>query len=144
MKPFNVQIVHVGTMDNRGTQALLLSDVSIVREIIGENTHVSVSTWDTKGVAAMNAKLEDVVPPFIDIPYQKVDSMAKKYNFTRESLKYKVFALGILSFMSIQALLSAFSVILLKAGISPLYRHEAFKTLKESNLVVSYSDENFK
>ncbi|MEM2144621.1 MAG: polysaccharide pyruvyl transferase family protein [Candidatus Jordarchaeaceae archaeon] len=88
--------------------------------------------------------LDAVVPPFIDIPYQKADSMARKYNFNRESLKYKIFALGFLFFMLIQVALSVFSVIILKTGAKPLYRYASFKILKECTLVVSCSDENFK
>ena len=144
MKPFKVHIIHVGTMDNKGTQALLLSDVSIIREIIGDSSLLSVSTGDIKGVNELGMNIDAVVSPFIDIPYQKVDSMARRYNFNRESAKYKVFALGILFFMMIQAALSVFSVILLKVGAKALYRYDAFKSLTECNLVVSYSDENFK
>lgn len=144
LTPVNVHIIHVGPMDNKGSQALLLSDVSIIREITEGNVCLSVSTSDVEGVKQIDSNLEAVVPSLIDIPYQKVDSIARKYNFNRESVKYKVFALGILFFMSIQVTLSVFSVILLKAGAKPLYRYDAFKKLKECNIVVSYSDENFK
>ena len=139
-----VHIIHVGPMDNKGSQALILSDVEIIREITNEKVGISVSTGDVEGVKELNANLVAVVPPFIDIPYQKADSMARKYNFQRESLKYKVIALGFLFFMIVQAALSVFSVLLLKARIRPLYRFDSFKRLKECDLVVSYSDESFK
>jgi polysaccharide pyruvyl transferase WcaK-like protein len=131
-------------MNNIGTKALLSSDVAIIREITAGKVAISVSTSDIEGVEGLNLNLGAVVPPFIDIPFQKADSMAKKYDFQRESLKYKVFALGFLFFMTIQAALSMFSVLLLKVGGSPLDRHDAFERLAESDLVVSYSDENFK
>ena len=139
-----VHIVHVGPMNNIGTKALLSSDVAIIREITDGKVAISVSTSDIEGVEGLNLNLGAVVPPFIDIPFQKADSMAKKYDFQRESLKYKVFAVGFLFFMAIQAVLSMFSVLLLKVGVSPLDRRDAFERLAECDLVVSYSDENFK
>ncbi|MBN2259200.1 MAG: polysaccharide pyruvyl transferase family protein [Clostridiales bacterium] len=139
-----VHVIHVGTMDNRGSQALILSDISIIREITGGDVDLSVSTNDVEGVKKLNADLKSVVSPFVDIPFQKVDALGKKYNFQRTSLKYKMFALGFLFFMGIQCLSSIFSVILLKLGVRPFYRYENLKNLKECKLVVSYSDENFK
>ena len=131
-------------MDNKGTQALLLSDVSIIREITQNRAMFSVSTGDIQGVRALEANIGAIVPPLLDIPYQKADSMAKKYGFMRSSFKYKVFASGLTLFMLIQAVLSVLSVFSIKAGAKGLYRHQALEKINESDLVVSYSDENFK
>ncbi len=144
LSSFKVHIIHGGTMDNKGTQALLATDVSMVREITNDRALVSISAGDIKGVTEMNMRIDSVVPPFVDIPFQKVDTMAVKYNFHRNSLKYKVFAVGTFLFMFIQIILSAFSAALIKAGLKPIYRQKAFEKMKESDLVISCSGENFK
>jgi polysaccharide pyruvyl transferase WcaK-like protein len=131
-------------MDNKGTQALLLSDISVIKDVVKKNVSFSVSTTDVNGVKQLNLILDAIVPPLIDIPYQKTDSLAKKFGFDRNSLKYKAFALACLLLMPIQAVLSIISVLLIKSKLRAFYRVEALKRVKDCDLIVSYSDENFK
>ena len=139
-----VHIIHVGNMVNKGTQALLKSDVSILREILGEDIILSVSTTDVNGVKRLNLPLNAVLPPLVDIPYEKADFYAKRLGFTRADLSYKVFAAGSLILMFFQILLSAFSAFLEKLGLRGIYRAHVLECMKNADVVVSYSDENFK
>lgn len=144
MKNSNVHIIHAGTMDNWGTQALLLSDISMIKRVLDENVIFSISASDINGVKNLNQNLDAIVPPMIDIPYQKADSLAKKFGFGRESLRYRVLALACLGFMVIQALASIFSAVLEKNNFKAFYRAESVKRLNNCDLVISCSGENFK
>lgn len=139
-----MHIIHVGNMSNKGTQGLLKSDVSVIRDVVAGDVAFSVSTTDVEGVKRLNLPLDAIFPPIVDIPYEKADLFARKFGFTRDSWRYKVFALGSLIFMFIQAILSVFSVVLVKAGLRAFYRGEVLEHFRGSNLVISYSDENFK
>ena len=139
-----MHIIHVGNMANKGTQALLKSDVSVLRDVVDGNVAFSVSTTDIEGVRRLNLSLDAVLPPIVDIPYERTDVYAKKLEFTRASVKYKVFALGSLILMFIQALISVYSAVFVKLGLKGFYRADVLKYIKNSHVVVSYSDENFK
>ena len=76
MLPFNVHLVHVGHMANKGTQALLTCDVQVIKEIIKDSA-ISVSTTDVEGVEQLGLRLKAVLPPMIDIPYEKADRYVK-------------------------------------------------------------------
>lgn len=144
MEPFRVHIIHVGNMANKGTQALLNSDVSLIRDVVGPNVEISVSTTDVEGVRKLDLSLEAVFSPIIDIPYEWADYYARRFGFSRASWKYKVFALWSLFFMPVQMLLSVVSVIFVKHGLRPIFRSDLLQLVKGSSVVVSYSDENFK
>lgn len=144
LKSFKVHIIHVGNMNNKGTQALIKSDVSILRNIVNGDVAFSVSTTDIEGLKRLNLSLDAVLPPMVDIPYERTDAYAKRFGFTRASTKYKVFAMGGLIFMFVQALMAAFSAVVVKLGLKGLYRVEVLENVKNSHIVVSYSDENFK
>jgi polysaccharide pyruvyl transferase WcaK-like protein len=131
-------------MKNKGTQALLESDVRILRENFGVDTSVSVSTTDVDGVRRMRLPLKRIFPPIVDIPYEKADFFASRLGFDRRSVRYKLFALSSLLAMFFQMTFSAFSAVLVKAGFHGFYRSEILTTMKNCDLVVSYSDENFK
>jgi polysaccharide pyruvyl transferase WcaK-like protein len=131
-------------MNNKGTQALLKSDVSVVREILNDNVSVSVSTTDIEGVNRLDLPLDAVVPTLLDIPYEKADSYAKKLGFSRGSPKYKIVAVASFLFMFVQTLLVLVSVVLSKIGVAPLYNKSVLRSIKECDLMVSCSDENFK
>lgn len=144
MGSFKVHIIHVGNMANKGTRALLKSDISVVRDIVNGDVAFSVSTTDIEGVKRLNLSLDAVLQPMVDIPYEKADAFAKRFGYTRASLKYKVFAIGSLIFMFVQALMSLLSVVLFKLGLKGFYRVNVLEHVKNSHVVVSYSDENFK
>jgi polysaccharide pyruvyl transferase WcaK-like protein len=137
-----VLLIHVGNLNNKGTQALLKSDVSLVKEIFS-NAVFSVSTTDVEGVARFGC-FERVLSAFIDIPYEKADFYAKRLGFSRDSWRYKVFAFACLFWMFVELLMAAMSTVMIKIGLKPFYRAALLEEIKESDVVISYSDENFK
>ena len=129
-------------MNNKGTQALLKTDVSVIRELV-QNVTVSVSTTDEEKVKELYPSMA-VFPPLIDIPYERADFSAKKAGFSRGSLKYKIVAFAGLILMFVEVWLATVSALLCRLGLKPFYRAALLQTMKESDLIVSYSDENFK
>ena len=143
MVNFKTHFIHVGNMNNKGTQALFASDVAIVKEIV-DGASASVSTSDIPGVTKMKLPLTHILPPMVDIPYDKADQICKSRGYGRSSLYYKGLSLAILMLMPVQMVFSLFSVMLSRMGLKPLYRTEVVEQMKNSNLVISHSDENFK
>jgi polysaccharide pyruvyl transferase WcaK-like protein len=139
-----VHIIHVGHMANKGTQALILSDFSVIKRITGGAASISVSTTDIQGVRKLGAAFSSILPTIIDIPYEQADVYAKRAGFSRRSVKYKIFAFGCLFNMFVQIIASSFSAVSSKAGLRPLFRFEIMDRIKECDVVVSCSDENFK
>lgn len=139
-----VHIIHVGHMANKGTQALLLTDFSVIRGITKGFASVSVSTTDVKGVKELEAEFSSILPTIIDIPYEQADVYARRVGCSRRSVRYKVFALGSLLGMLVQIAVSAFSAACSKVGLKPLYKPKIIGRIKECDIVVSCSDENFK
>ncbi len=137
-------LIHVGNMANKGTQALLRCDISLIAKIVLDKVAFAVSTTDVQGVRKLNLPLAAVFPPMVDIPYERADILAKQRRVSRDSWKYKAVALASLMSMPIQMVLSALSAVLLKNGLRPFYRSEFLENLKNSRIIVSYSDENFK
>ena len=80
----------------------------------------------------------------VDIPYDKADQMIKKLGGKRTDLSYKVIAFGLLLYMIPQILFTIFSIFLANLGLKPLYRGSVVNRFKNSDLVISHSDENFK
>jgi polysaccharide pyruvyl transferase WcaK-like protein len=130
-------------MNNKGTQALICSDVSVLHEAF-EGISISVSTTDIDGVKKLNLPLNRVSPPMVDVPYDKADQISKKLGFDRSSFFYKILTLALLVLMPVQIILSLVSVILTKTGLTAVYRKEVIDSIKNCNVVISHSDENFK
>jgi polysaccharide pyruvyl transferase WcaK-like protein len=139
-----IHIIHVGNMANMGTQALLKSDVNIIRDIFNENVSVSVSTADVPGVRSLDLPVDAIFPTLIDIPYEAADSFAKKSGWTTRGFRYKIIALLSLFKMFIQMYFSLLSTILIRLGSKASYRPEIMQAMNECDVVVSCSDENFK
>jgi len=116
----------------------------VIKDIIKGDISFSVSTTDIEGVNKLNLPLAAVLPPTVDIPYEKADYFAQKYGFTRESLRYKSFVVAGLILMLIQITLSVISVMLVKIGLRAFYRAHVLERIKDCRLVISYSDDNFK
>jgi polysaccharide pyruvyl transferase WcaK-like protein len=131
-------------MSNKGTQALLKSDVLLIHETVGQNVAVSVSTTDIKGVKKQNLPLKKITSPMIDIPYEKADSYAHEHGLQRYGWRYKMFAVASFFYMFVQILLSLLSVAMIKIGIKPMYRSNSLELINNSDVVVTCSDENFK
>lgn len=144
MAQSKILIIHVGDMDNKGSEVLLRSDISVIKEVVKDDVFLSVSTVNVEGVKKLNLPLNAVLPPTVDIPYKTADSLARKSGITRNTSKYKVFAIVSLIYMFIQTLLSVVSAVFIKIGLKPFYRSEIFSHMKNCDLVISCSDENFK
>jgi len=131
-------------MNNKGTQALFKSDVYAINDIVNNEVFISVSTTDIEGVKRLNLSLNAVLPPVVDIPYEKADQLARKFGCGRGGLRYKGFALAMLVYMFVQVLLSVFSIVFVKAGLKAFYRGQVMEHVKNCDLVISHSDESFK
>jgi colanic acid/amylovoran biosynthesis protein len=130
-------------MNNKGTQALVSSDVFVIKEIVNGSS-VTLSTTDVDGVERLNLPVEKVLPPVVDLPFDKADQLSKQFGFERGSVSYKILTLAMFILMVFQTVLLFFSIVLRKAGLRAFYRSEVIEHIKNSNLVISHSDENFK
>ena len=142
MRP-RIHVIHVGNMSNKGTQALLICDIRMIREVLGD-PYISVSTTDVEGVRDLGLHLDAVMSSLVDIPYERMDKLAKTFHYGRNSLRYKILSFAMLFGMLFQIALSIGSVVPAKLGLKTWYRNEVLDHLGKSNLVVSHSDESFK
>jgi colanic acid/amylovoran biosynthesis protein len=138
-----IHLMHVGDMTNKGTEALLRSDVVSIRQIVGD-VFLSVSTTDVRGVESLDLPVSRVLPVMVDIPYKTADRMARKLGIRRNSLKYRVLALGSLMYMVIQTVVLIFSIMLKKIGFRVPFRDGVLDSVESCDMAVSCSDENFK
>jgi polysaccharide pyruvyl transferase WcaK-like protein len=144
MSNLRIHIVHVGSTRNKGTQALLKSDVSTIKDIMGSDVVISVSAVDPEEITLMFPMVNEAVCPLVDIPHDKADVIARKSGYGRNCLRYKAIVASNLVWMPVQIALCVLSSVLAKARIRPFYRSESFDQIRKSQLVVSCSDENFK
>ena len=96
MNKLQIHFIHVGNMNNKGTQALFCSDVCVVKNIPGSDIFTSVSTTDIDGVRKLNLPLEAVLPPMVDVPYDKADQLINNVGGKRSDLRYKWYTLALL------------------------------------------------
>ncbi|XHH09183.1 MAG: polysaccharide pyruvyl transferase family protein [Candidatus Bathyarchaeia archaeon] len=143
MRKLKVHFIHVGNMNNKGTQALFASDVSIIKEV-DSYADVSVSTTDIEGINKMKLPLSKVLPPMVDLPYDRADQTIKTLGIGRNGVFYKLLTVSLMVLMPIQTVLSLFSVICCKFGLKPLYRGDVLEKVRSSDVVISHSDESFK
>lgn len=141
-KIFYIYILHVGSVTNKGTYALLKSDVSEIKRMF-ESAEIHISTSDVETLRYLEPTLQ-VHPLLVDIPYERADLKARKSERGRETLRYKFHVLVYVIMMVLQALLSIISSLLAKVNLRPIYRSEVIRRIRDSNLIVSASDENFK
>jgi hypothetical protein len=120
-------------MSNMGAQALLESDVAILKEIISDSAVLSVSTTDEEEVNTLPLPLDAVVPTLVDIPFRKADTLTKRLGIGRTTSKYKVLVLLCMISMFFQVVLSILSSIFVKLKLKPLYRSEVFTQISKSN-----------
>ena len=145
MAESKIHIIHVGHMSNKGTQALLKSDDSALREIVDGEVSLSVSTTDIDGVKHLNLPKSTVIlPTLIDLPYIVADNFAKRLGVSRRSLRYKILSLYALFLMFVETALLIPSVLLVRLGFPSLYKKSVLNKMACSDVVVSCSDENFK
>lgn len=141
MKETKIHILHVGDMTNKGTEALIRSDVTTLHELY-DNASITVSTTDIEGVTEIGMDCT-AMPVMIDIPYKIADSIGGK-NISRSSLLYKVYAGIGLILMFIQTLLLFVSSLFMRIGLPGFYRTKLVKRIRECDVIISGSDENFK
>ena len=141
MAKTKIHILHVGDMTNKGTEALIRSDVTTLHEIF-DDVSISVSTTDIEGVKEIGMDCE-VMPVPIDIPYKIADSLGGK-NISRSSMLYKVYAIFGFFLMLLQTLLLLISAFLMKIGLGPIYRRKLLNRINDCDIIISGSDENFK
>ena len=137
-------ILHVGNMKNRGTQALITTDVKIIKKITDYGSDVSISTTDINGVKNLSLPVENIVPPFVDIPFEKADDLLRKLGYKSRNINYLIFSLFYFLSMIMQSLITIFSSLFFKIGIKPIFKSDLFNIIKNCDLIVSCSDENFK
>ena len=135
-------IIHVGSVTSKGTYALLKAELSELKRIC-PSSEISVSTTDCYSLRRLEPNLK-ASPPLIDIPYEIADSKAIQNKKSRRSWNYKFYLVTYTLLVPIQAVLSLFSCLLLNANLPSFYRSEKFRQLRESDLIISTADENFK
>jgi len=140
----NIHFIHVGHMANKGTQGLFISDVNIIKELIGKNVSISVSTTDIEGVDNLNLPLDEIHSSILDVPYEKADELGGKIGFTRNDVKYKFVTVYYFIALIFQSFLSIISAIMIKVGFKGIYRNELLNRIKKSDLIISGSDEIYK
>lgn len=138
-----ILILHVGTMANKGTQALVKSEFAEICKLY-KKVEMSVSTTDVSGVEEYGPRYKNITPTLVDIPYEKADERAKKYHYSRDSLVYKLHAIYRLFISIFQIPLTLISSILVKIGLPGLCKSKTLLCMKECELIISTSDENFK
>jgi polysaccharide pyruvyl transferase WcaK-like protein len=138
-----IHFIHVANMNNKGTQALVSSDVFIIKEIVKDSL-VTLSTTDVAGVRKLDLPVEKVLPPVVDLPFDKADQLSERFGFKRGGVSYKILMLAMFILMAVQTVLLFFSIILRKAGFKAFYRSDVIEHIRNSDLVISHSDENFK
>jgi hypothetical protein len=79
---FKAHLIHVGNLNNKGTQALVASDFFAVKKVVGDSS-VAVSTTDIEGVRRLGLPFDEVLPPAVDIPYMKADELVKRLKIDR-------------------------------------------------------------
>jgi polysaccharide pyruvyl transferase WcaK-like protein len=130
-------------MNNKGTQALISSDVSVVKKIVKDSS-VTLSTTDVDGVKKLKLPVDKVLPPVVDLPFDKADQLSKSFGFKRGSVSYKTLMVGMFILTMVQTVLLFSSIVLRKAGFKAFYRGDVIDHIRNSNLIISHSDENFK
>jgi polysaccharide pyruvyl transferase WcaK-like protein len=141
MKEVKIHILHVGDMTNKGTEALIRSDVATLHELF-DDASISVSTTDIEGVKEIGMDCT-VMPVMIDIPYKIADSLGGK-DLSRNSIQYKIYAVIGLILMFMQTVALFISSLFVKTGLPGFYRTGLIERLKECDVIISGSDENFK
>jgi colanic acid/amylovoran biosynthesis protein len=136
-----IHIVHVGSVTNKGTYALLKSELLELGRIY-KHVEISVSTSDVEELRRLEPDLE-VRPPLVDIPYERADIEARRHNCDRDTLTFKSYLLAYTTLMFLQPFLSIIAGVLISVGIRT-YRAETFDWIVKSDLIVSTADENFK
>ncbi len=134
--------MHVGSVTNKGTLALVKAQVSELRRIY-KNMGISVSTCDVEKLTLSMPEVNPL-PLLIDIPFEKADIYARHKEIDRGSFKYglQVVANSIRMFPEIVlCLISGFCY---SMGNRRLYKSSVLSSIADADFVISTADENFK
>ena len=138
-----VHIIHVGSVQNKGTYALLRSEISEIRRTCENNVEISVSTDDVEALENLEPNLK-VYPGLIDIPFSRTDIALRRGRRRRTFLSYGMWIMRHTCLMMLQAFLATASALSMSIGVKPRYRTETLLRIRECDLVISTADESFK
>jgi colanic acid/amylovoran biosynthesis protein len=141
---FKVHIIHVGSMNNKGAEVLLKCDIQEIRKLMGDSVSITISTSDLNGVRNLRLPIDKILAHVVDIPYDQADLIARRGGHHRRGFVYKLSSALRLAEMLLEASLCVFSSFLVKIGLPSFYRPEVLHRVKDCDLVISCSDENFK
>ena len=131
-------------MNNRGTQALISSDVNSINKIFNNNVDIIISTSDISGVEKLGLNIKEITGTLIDIPFEKSDELIRKKGEVKRGIKYTGFSLFYFIRMFFQLFLVFISTILIKNGFKPIYQSKILNYIKRADIIISCSDENYK
>jgi polysaccharide pyruvyl transferase WcaK-like protein len=137
-----IHIIHVGSVTNKGTLALVRVQVAELNRICS-NPDISVSTCDPEILRFTMPEVTSV-SLLIDIPHEKADVEARKRGIDRDSFKYVLSLMAYSIRMIPETIFSLFSAFLFSLGLRRLYKSSVLTQISNSNLVISTADENFK
>jgi len=138
-----IHIVHVGSVGNKGTYALLKSEICEIKKICGDTVEISVSTDDVETLKRLEPQF-GVHPSLVDIPYVRADIALRRRGQQRSGLSYKLSIVFYTMLMPFQAFLAMTSAVLIRRGVEIPYRAETIQQIRRADAVISTADENFK
>jgi polysaccharide pyruvyl transferase WcaK-like protein len=138
-----VHIIHVGSVTNKGTLALLEAQLSeLDRMCQSDPLEMSVSTCDVDALKASLPKVRSL-SLLVDIPHEKADIDARTFKIDRSSFRYLLRLLIYSVLIPPEIALSVFSSFLFSLGLS-FYRANVITAIASSDLIISTADESFK
>jgi polysaccharide pyruvyl transferase WcaK-like protein len=137
-----VLIIHVGSVTNKGTLALVKAQTSELRRIF-RTVSIAASTCD---VEELKALVPSVTPVslLIDIPHEKADISAMNHEIDRDSYLYKLLLMAYSIRMLFEIPVCLMSSFLYQLGFTGSYKSSVISYIAGSDLIISTADENFK
>lgn len=137
-----VLIIHVGSVTNKGTLALVKAQTSELRRIF-PTVRIAASTCD---VEELKALVPDVTPVslLVDIPHEKADISAMNHEIDRDSYVYKLLLTAYSIRMLLEIPVCLMSSLLYQLGFTGSYKSSVISYIAGSDVIISTADENFK
>jgi polysaccharide pyruvyl transferase WcaK-like protein len=137
-----VLIIHVGSVTNKGTLALVKAQSSELRRIFPA-VRIAASTCD---VEEFKALVPDVTPVslLIDIPHEKADINARNQKIDRDSHLYKLLLIAYSIRMLLEIPVCLMSSLIYHLGFKGTYKSSVISYIAGSDFIISTADENFK
>ena len=134
--------MHVGSVTNKGTLALVKAQVSELRRIY-KNIEISVSTCDVEKLTLSMPEVNSL-PLLVDIPFEKADIYARHKEIDRGSFKYNLQVVANSIRMFPEIVLCLISGFCYSVGNRRLYKSSVLSSIVDADFVISTADENFK